>query len=207
MALTRKMLKAMGIEEDKIDEIIEAHTESVDALKNQRDTYKADSEKLTSVQAELDKLKESGGEYKSRYEKVQADFDKYKADAAAKDAKAAKEAAVRAYYESKGITGTALEVAVRGSAAEIDSVEIIDGKIKDSKALDGLVNGVFSGLISQQNTQVHLQAGRSGGNRGHLLCQGRAGTEADLCDHRRKAPFDGSIGRVPRPRSFRYRSD
>ncbi|MEE8717538.1 MAG: hypothetical protein SOI24_10925 [Coriobacteriales bacterium] len=33
MALTRKMLRAMGIEDEKADEIIEAHAETVDALK------------------------------------------------------------------------------------------------------------------------------------------------------------------------------
>ena len=32
-SLTRKMLKAMGIEDEKIDQIIEAHSETVDALK------------------------------------------------------------------------------------------------------------------------------------------------------------------------------
>lgn len=34
MALTRKFLAAMGIEADKIDSIIDAHTETVDALKH-----------------------------------------------------------------------------------------------------------------------------------------------------------------------------
>ena len=43
MALTRKMLKAMGIEDEKIDQIIEAHTETVDALKVERDQYKEDA--------------------------------------------------------------------------------------------------------------------------------------------------------------------
>lgn len=33
MALTRKMLRAMGIKDEKADEIIEAHSETVDALK------------------------------------------------------------------------------------------------------------------------------------------------------------------------------
>ena len=46
MAFTRKMLKALGIEEDKIDQIMDAHVEVVDALKADRDTYKADAEKL-----------------------------------------------------------------------------------------------------------------------------------------------------------------
>ena len=50
MALTRKFLKALGIEDEKVDEIISAHTETVDALKAERDGYKADAEKLPGVQ-------------------------------------------------------------------------------------------------------------------------------------------------------------
>ena len=57
MALTRKFLAALGIEADKVDEIITAHTETVDALKHERDTFKADAEKLPTVQQELDDLK------------------------------------------------------------------------------------------------------------------------------------------------------
>lgn len=44
MALTRKSLKAMGLTDEQVDGVIEAHTETVEALKNQRDTYKADAE-------------------------------------------------------------------------------------------------------------------------------------------------------------------
>ena len=36
MALTRKFLSALGIEEAKIDEIISAHADTVNALKEQR---------------------------------------------------------------------------------------------------------------------------------------------------------------------------
>lgn len=57
MALTRKYLKAMGLEDDKIDQIIEAHTEVTTAIKADVDRYKADAEKLSEVQAELDSLK------------------------------------------------------------------------------------------------------------------------------------------------------
>ena len=60
MSLTRKMLKAMGIEEEKIDQIIEAHSETVDSLKADRDSYKEDAEKLKDVQKELDGLKAKG---------------------------------------------------------------------------------------------------------------------------------------------------
>ena len=37
MALTRKFLSALGIEEAKIDEIISAHVDTVNVLKEQRD--------------------------------------------------------------------------------------------------------------------------------------------------------------------------
>ena len=68
MSLTRKMLKAMGIEDEKIDQIIEAHTETVDGLKEQITQYKASAEKLPGVQKELDDLKKdsSGNDYQAK---------------------------------------------------------------------------------------------------------------------------------------------
>ena len=46
MALTRNFLKALGIEEEKIGEIINAHSETVTALKADIEKYKEDAEKL-----------------------------------------------------------------------------------------------------------------------------------------------------------------
>lgn len=159
MALTRKMLKAMGIEDEKIDQIIEAHTDTVNALKDERDTFRADAEKLADVQKELDGLKEkiakNGDEEmvsKAEYDKMKKAYDDFKADITAKETKAAKEKAVRAYFESRNITGKNLEIAMRGSSKEIDAVELEDGKIKDAAALDALISGDFSGLVSTTTT-------------------------------------------------------
>ena len=77
MALTRKFLSALGIEEAKIDEIISAHADTVNALKEQRDGYKADADKLPAVQQALDDLKasQSGDDpYKEKYEKKASQF-------------------------------------------------------------------------------------------------------------------------------------
>lgn len=152
MALTRKMLKVLGIEDDKIDSIIDAHLETVDALKKERDGYKADAEKLPDVQKELDGLK-AGGDFKAKYEKEHKDFEDYKKDVTAKETRTAKEAAVRAYYTGKGITGNNLEIAMRGSAAEIDAAELDGDKIKDTKSLDELIGGTFKGLIGKTETR------------------------------------------------------
>ncbi len=66
----------------------------------------------------------------------------------AEQSRTAKVAAVRAYYQDNGITGKSLEIAMKGSAAEIDALELDgDGKIKDYSSIDALIGNVFSGLV------------------------------------------------------------
>ena len=154
MALTRRALKAMGIDEEKVEEIIAMHTETVEGLKADIAKYKEDAEKLPTVQKELDALKAAGdGGLQERFDALKREYDEFKGEVTAKEAKTAKESAVRAYYESKGITGKALDIAMRGSAQEIDAIEMDGDKIKDSSALDNLVSGVFSGLVSRVEVQ------------------------------------------------------
>ena len=154
MALTRKLLKGMGLTDEQVDTIIEAHTDTVDGLKEQVKTYKADAEKLPSVQKELDDLKAAGD---GGWEEKAKDFEKKYNDLVAenknKETKAAKESAAKAFFESKGITGNSLEIAMRGSSAEIAALDLDGEKIKDSSALDALVNGTFKALVSTTTTK------------------------------------------------------
>ena len=60
MALTRKLLKGMGLTDEQMDTIIEAHSDTVDGLKGELSKYKADAEKLPGVQKELEDLKAKG---------------------------------------------------------------------------------------------------------------------------------------------------
>lgn len=175
MSLTRKMLKAMGIEEEKIDQIIEAHSETVDSLKADRDNYKKDADQLKSVREELDELKAKGDYgWKEKHDKLKDEFDKYKGDIEAKETKANKEKAVRSFYESKGITGKNLEIAMRGSRAEIDGIELDGDKIKDNSALEALVKGDFSGLVATTTTKGANTANPPANNGGDKL------TKADI---------------------------
>lgn len=154
MSLTRKLLKGMGLTDEQVDTIIEAHTDTVDGLKADISKYKGDAEKLPGVQKELDDLKAAGdGGFKEKFEKEHSDFENFKKTIEEKETKAAKESAVRAYYESKGITGTSLDIAMRGSSAEIAALTLDGDKIKDCSALDALVNGTFKGLVSTTTTK------------------------------------------------------
>lgn len=82
------------------------------------------------------------------YKDLKKAFDDYKEEQEGKESRAAKERAVRAYYEKKGITGKSLEIAMRGSTEEIAAIEMDGNAIKDTSTLDELVNGTFSGLIT-----------------------------------------------------------
>ena len=130
MSLTRKMLKAMGIEEEKIDQIIEAHSETVDSLKADRDNYKEDAEKLKDVQKELDDLKAKGDDgWKEKHDRLKDEFDKYKTDVQAKETKAEKEAAYRAILKDANLSEKGIEKAVK--YADWDKIELdTDGKLK-----------------------------------------------------------------------------
>lgn len=157
MALTRKLLKGMGLTDEQVDTIIEAHTDTVDGLKADVSKYKADAEKLPSVQKQLDDLKAAGDNgYQEKYEKEHKAFEDFKANVAAKESKAAKEKAVRAYFESKNITGANLDLAMRGCGEEMEALELDGEKIKDTKALDALVDGTYKGLVAKASVRVDM---------------------------------------------------
>lgn len=139
--------------------LVALHLGVVDPLKDDLTKYKADAEKLPSVQKELDDLKAAGdGGYKEKYEKEHSAFETYKSDVTAKESKAAKEKAVRAYFESKNITGMNLDLAMRGCGEEMAALELDGEKIKDTKSLDALVDGTYKGLVSKQTVRIDTGA-------------------------------------------------
>lgn len=161
MALTkaqaREILSAAGVDsehmKEAVDKIIEGHVATVEALNEKINTYKADAEKLPAVQKELDELKAAGdGGYKQKYEDEKKAFEDFKKAQTEKETKASKEKAVRAFYESKGIKGKNLEIAIRASRAEIDGMELDGEKIKDTSVFDNLVSGDFSGMVETSTT-------------------------------------------------------
>ena len=129
MALTRKMLKSMGLTEEQIETVIDAHTEALDAFKG----YKVDAEKLAAVQRELDELKASDGGYKKRYEDEHAAFEAYKAEAAAKETAAEKAKLYRAALKAAGVDEKRFDAVMR--LVDLSKVSVKDGKLTDEQAV------------------------------------------------------------------------
>ena len=138
MALTRKMLKAMGIEDEKIEQIIEEHTESTDALKQQRDEYKAKAEaKATTSTEPKPKDHEPIDEYKAKYDAEKKAFEDYKANIAAEKAEADKRAKYRELIEKAGVDEKRIDAVLKIS--DLSGVTVKDGAIEGA---DKLVEGI-----------------------------------------------------------------
>lgn len=151
MAVTRKMLKGMGLTDEQIDTIIEAHTETVDGLKTQIDTYKADAEKLPGVQRELDELKAADGGYKAKYEKEHSDFDQYKKEVAAKETAATTERLLRAELTALGITGTRADKIIK--ATDKSTIKVKDGALEDAKGVQEALKADWAEFIPSTHTE------------------------------------------------------
>lgn len=162
MALTRKFLTALGIEADKVDEIITAHAETVEALKKERDDYKASVESAATlkkekaeVQKELDKLKEEvagNGDKDKDYEALKKEYEDYKAEQERKESHAVKEKAFREILKDAEIDEKYIEKVIKYS--DIDGLELDDkGSVKDAKDRIKSVKAEWPEYIAVKQTQ------------------------------------------------------
>lgn len=157
MALSRNFLKALGLSDEQVNTIVEAHGETVSGLKDELKIAKEKADRLGEVEKELNDLKtaNSGSEdFKIKYENEHTAFEKYKSEIAAKETRAAKETALKAYFEKNNIVGKNQAIAMRGIKSELDGIELDEkGNIKDTASLDELVKGDYAGLISTTKTE------------------------------------------------------
>lgn len=162
MSLTRRLLNSMGIDAEKIDEIINAHSETVSALKEERDKYKtdaekykADAEKLPDVEKELNDLKkaaEKDGSFEKKYNDLKTEYDKYKNDVDTEKTTAKKTAAYKALLKEAGVSEKRIDTILKVS--DISGIELAeDGKIKDAEERTKSIKEEWADFIETSGTK------------------------------------------------------
>lgn len=145
------MLKAMGIEDEKVDQIIEAHAETVDALKAERDGYKEAASEVDGLKKELEKAK-GGEDFKSKYEAERDAFAKYKDEVEKGRAEAEK---AKAYREqvlgAAGIDERRFDGIMR--LVDLSGVELKDGKVENADELAKAAAEEWSDFVVSKSTQ------------------------------------------------------
>ncbi len=128
MALSRKFLSALGIEAEKIDEIINAHSETVEALKEERDSYKDKAEKFEKAQKDLEdankKIEDLSKEdaYKVKYDALKEDFSSYKKEVEAQKTRTTKVDAYKTLLKEIGVSDKRIDSVVKVS--NIDDLKL-----------------------------------------------------------------------------------
>ena len=169
---TEKEMGENKIEEEKIDEIIEAQREVTDALKEDRDKYKVDAEKLTDVQKKYDDLKKEveskeGDTYKEKYDKEHKAFEDYKAGIEADRVKANKMQAYKGLLKKAGVSDKRIDSILKVTA--IDDVELDEeGNLKDSDKIIEHIKSEWSEFIVKETRRgagTENPPANSGGNK------------------------------------------
>ena len=168
MALSRKFLKGMGIEDEKIDPIIEAHRDTVDGLTSERDALREKAEMVPDLQKQLEDAKAADhtAELQSKLdEAVQAketaeaalaeankSLDDYKAEVQAEKDAAAKAGAYRKQIlEAAGIAQNYLDDVM--GVTKLDAIEMDDeGKIKDADKLVETAKEKWGSFVVKEKT-------------------------------------------------------
>ena len=158
MALTRKFLSALGIEADKIDEIINAHSETVEALKAERESYRGDAEKYAKVKEDLDKANEKLKEYakddtyKVKYDALKEDFDNYKKGVETEKTNTSKKSAYKELLKEIGISDKRIDAVAK--LVELDKIKLDkDGKIDGAEDLKKSLSEEWADFIVKDGTQ------------------------------------------------------
>lgn len=168
MAFTRKFLTALGIDEEKVDEIITAHTEVTDALKAERDEYKQKAEELPKVQAQLqDALKQGDDAYKEKYEKEHKEYEDYKKAQAAEAEDRKKRSVYKSILKEAGVQDKRIDVVLKCSDDVIKSIKLNDdGTAENAEQLKKDAAETWQDFIVSKethgtNTQSHEGTGTS----------------------------------------------
>lgn len=134
MALTRELLNALGIEKEKHQAIIDAHSETVEGLKKQAEQYKAEADKLPEVQRQL-KEAQAAAKNSGDYAALKKEYDDYKAEIASKEALAAKQKAIEKLARAKdGASLSDIGVSRAVKYTDYSKVELDDkGELKNAR--------------------------------------------------------------------------
>lgn len=174
MALSRKYLEGMGLDEKQVASIIEGHTESTEALKGaiedlkgQLEALKAQAGEAEQLRKELEGYKSGGGEdVQGKYDDLKREFEAYKAEIAGKEQAAKVRAAYKRLLDDEHIDPNLHELILKGtdiSGMKLDK----DGGLEGAEALKKAISeGYAKFRVRTEDRGADVGSGGQGGGDG-----------------------------------------
>lgn len=154
LSLTRKFLEGMGIDEKQVESIIEAHSETVNGLKADRDKYKEQAGKVADLQKQLEEAQAASNgedEWEQKYNEEHQAFEDFKAQVATEKADAEKAQAYRGMLMAAGIDPKRIDAIMR--VTDLSEVEMEDGKLKEAGKLEEAAKNEWADFVIKTVTK------------------------------------------------------
>ena len=143
MSLTRTDLSKMGVPEEFHSQIIAKHRDTVDEIKDERDRYKAEAEKVPGLEAERDswKNKAEDGTAAARIEELEKQVQGFETE----KLNGVKRTALTALMKSINMDEKVIPLAL--DAANLDDVELDGETVKNADALAETYKSRYANFI------------------------------------------------------------
>ena len=160
MALTRSMLKAMDLEEEKVESIIAAHAETVDGLKGQIERLEKKAEGVESLEKKIEELESQKPteDWEAKYKESEArrdglakEFEGYREKVAAEKAEAEKASLYRSILARAGVDAKRIDSIMKVS--DLSDLSVEDGKLKDDDKIEKAVAEEWADFIPKVVTK------------------------------------------------------
>ena len=146
----------MGIEDKQIETIIEAHSETVNGLKAQRDKAQEEAKRVPDLQRKLEEAKQAAkddSDWHKKYDEEHKSFEEYKTKVESAESAAKLAKAYRTQVLAKANIGQQFLDDVMG-VTKLDGIEMDDdGNIKDAEELATKAKEKWASFVVKQETK------------------------------------------------------
>lgn len=174
MALTRAMLKGMGLTDEQVAAVIEGHSETVEGLKDKLKEHDGDAQKIKELEDKLKAL-EGGKDWQAEYDKLKKEFDDYKADIDGRETLSKVKTAYKTLLDEEKIDPTIHELILRGTDFSGKKLNA-DGGLEDADKLREEIRKDYAAHVVKTETrganagnQASGQGGGSGKTREEIM--------------------------------------
>lgn len=153
MALTQAMLKAMGIEDEKRDQIMEAHQGVLESIKRERDELREQAARVPSLEQEIEGLKaaQPTEDWEAKYNEMKSEYDGYKAKVQEEQAQQEKARLYRSMLREAGVDERRIDSIMK--VTDLSAISVSDGAISDADAVKDAIAKEWGDFIAHTNTQ------------------------------------------------------
>ena len=161
----RSFLKSLGLDDDHIQAVMDAHLDVVNEITADRDKYKTEAGKIPDLQKQLEDAQkagkdDSGKDYKQLYDDLVASN-------AAEKARAAKATGYKSLLKAAGVAEKFWPLILKANTADIDKIELDGEKVKGEEDLvKGLKESLKSYISETHEENPNVDTPPNGGGDG-----------------------------------------